>query len=376
MRVAAMFVLAALATPAQSLTVCSVECPGDCTPVYKNYPDPVNRWVLCDGAGDTWQSHMGFGRMCSLNVQPTTVAPETSEVCEVTSEGYMAEGLCKKAGRCDLVKYLERRQARTCDCGAGLPALAFGARTECTATFNGVIKSLVAAYEQLGHLDSHYDETGRCGEGCTVWGRSTTNPTLTLTLTSFKNMEGPGVSGPCVGEYSGFADFYSVRNGVDEKYRRVTATFIWSGEDITAQVSVTSPPLLTQIDYGPTMWGIKAHAVNCPSSKNQRACSNWSLFGYLLRTIDGQTTLETKEPTIEEVVKLLREETRGQGGSAARIEEEIRVLEEYYTAHSSEITLKTLRYEEPAWDAVEITTFIYNQRTRKLLSVWKPLWST
>eukprot|EP01061_Rhynchopus_euleeides_P023632 TRINITY_DN3838_c0_g1_i1.p1 TRINITY_DN3838_c0_g1~~TRINITY_DN3838_c0_g1_i1.p1 ORF type:complete len:374 (+),score=156.20 TRINITY_DN3838_c0_g1_i1:50-1171(+) len=373
MRAAAMFVLAVIATKASA---CSVRCPEYCTPRYTETAAPRTATKQCGASGETQAIWLGWTGRCSTNVQPAVVANVSSEICEVTGESTgAADVLCKAAGPCTVVREQTLREAKTCDCPAGgLPALVFGARTECTATFNGVIKSLVAAYEQLGHLDSTYDETGYCGEGCTVWGRSTTNPTLALTLTSFKNIEAPGASGPCVGEFSGFADFYSVRNGVDEKYRRVTVTFVWSGEDITAQVSVTSPELLTPISFSPAMWGMQAYAVNCPSSKNQRACSNWSLFGHLRKTYPGR--LVTKEPTFEEVAELLRKDTSNQGGSDARIEAEIQALEAYYTAHSSEVTLKTLIFEEPAWDQVEITTFFYNDRTRELLAVEKPLYST
>ena len=115
------------------------------------------------------------------------------------------------------------------------------ARAEPADLFREVCGHLAGAYEQLGRLDGHYDEEGFCGPDCSIWLMTTDNPDIAYHLISFEPISGPGASGPGVGRYVGFVDF-----PVEASPRRVVRLnldFVYSGEDITVDVTVSEPAL-------------------------------------------------------------------------------------------------------------------------------------
>ncbi|MCP4748782.1 MAG: hypothetical protein GY874_22005 [Desulfobacteraceae bacterium] len=256
----------------------------------------------------------------------------------------------------------------------------FGVKTDC-GIFDQTVNSLVAAYEELEKLDSSYDETGYCGQGCSIWLMKSNNPTITSTLTGFTKISAPGVSGSCVGEYIGFADFYSVNQ---KNYIRIEAAVVYTGEDVTLDAGVSTPGLLTEISLCPDLPNAEAFAVNCPSAQNQESCSGETLFGHLksyyterFQQVRGYYTLSfvNDYPNIEAVKEVLGQNNTGQGGSMAWTGEELAVLKAYYTVNAENITLKFLEIRQDTQDAKYLYTFVYNNVTRKLLVLKKCIFS-
>ncbi len=119
-----------------------------------------------------------------------------------------------------------------------VPSVARATPSEMFAEVGG---HLVAAYEQLGALDTRYDEEGFCGPDCSIWLMTTDNPSVACHLVSFEPICEPGACGLEVGRYTGFVDFQP--DAASPVVVRLQLAFVYSGEDITVEVTVVPPEL-------------------------------------------------------------------------------------------------------------------------------------
>jgi hypothetical protein len=96
--------------------------------------------------------------------------------------------------------------------------------------FSDAAAHIVGAFEALKKLDTHYDETGFCGSGCSIWQFTTKNPSVRYDMQSFDKITAPGMSGPDVGRYRGYAEFTT--ETAPQKLIRIEIDLLYSGEDV------------------------------------------------------------------------------------------------------------------------------------------------
>lgn len=100
--------------------------------------------------------------------------------------------------------------------------------------FSEAAAHIVGAFEALKKLDTHYDETGFCGSGCSIWQFTTKNPSVRYYLKGFDKIVAPGVNGPDVGRYKGYVEFTT--ETTLQKLIRIDIELLYSGEDYTVDL--------------------------------------------------------------------------------------------------------------------------------------------
>ena len=282
-------------------------------------------------------------------------------VCEAVSQGASwIQVQCKSEGVCTV-----HRPAK----------IGFGLNTSCDL-FPDLMTKLAETYAGTGSLDGYYDETSA------LWNTATTAvPTLALTLQEV-SATGQSSTASCAGYYRGYADFYH-----GGEYVRVSGSIDNEGSSFTVFVNVATAPVLTPVELNDVVPHLapsigtyavdkyqayaEAFAVNCAG------CSNADVFAAVKAHYTAQEggVWIGRSVDFDEVVETLQTDASGAGGSRGWHKYDIMVLEAYEREGS--LSFYALDHGVEALEGAASTTFfIYNDVTRKLLTVKKLLANT